>query len=116
MFVLIEMNKKIRAHLPLLMVILLFTQTMAAQESYTQTLGLRGQVKLVTQTSSEIITDKGSLAVNAALSAIRAGRDRVSDEGLNREAELFGRLCETRDAKEGTQAFLEKRPPHFRDQ
>ena len=31
------------------------------------------------------------------------------------EAELFGDLCETLDKKEGTAAFLEKRPPKFSD-
>ncbi len=36
-------------------------------------------------------------------------------EGLAREAELFGALCETADKKEGVQAFLEKRPPKFGD-
>ena len=32
-------------------------------------------------------------------------------KGLLREAEIFGRLCATADMAEGTQAFLEKRPP-----
>jgi enoyl-CoA hydratase/carnithine racemase len=36
-------------------------------------------------------------------------------EGLARESELFGELCETADKKEGTTAFLEKRPPKFTD-
>ena len=68
------------------------------------------------QTLAEIVTGKGSPAVRSALSAIRTGRDRVSGEGFTREAELFGQLCETRDAKEGIKAFLKKRLPHFQDQ
>ena len=36
-------------------------------------------------------------------------------EGLARESELFGELCETPDKKEGLQAFLGKRSPTFLD-
>nr|WP_304502860.1 enoyl-CoA hydratase-related protein [Calditerricola satsumensis] len=36
-------------------------------------------------------------------------------EGLDREARLFGRAFATADSREGVQAFLEKRPPNFRD-
>jgi enoyl-CoA hydratase/carnithine racemase len=59
------------------------------------------------------ITAKGRLATQAALRAIRTGLDSPLAEGLSREAELFGELCETPDKKEGTTAFLEKRPPRF---
>ena len=34
------------------------------------------------------------------------------DEALAFEARLFGRLCDTEDKREGTTAFLEKRPPN----
>ena len=59
------------------------------------------------------VVDKGRLAIQAALRAIRKGLDSPLAEGLAREAELFGDLCETPDKKEGIQAFLEKRPPRF---
>jgi enoyl-CoA hydratase len=36
-------------------------------------------------------------------------------EGLNQEATLFGLCCATEDKKEGTAAFLEKRPAKFKD-
>lgn len=54
-------------------------------------------------------------AVQAALRALRAAQDQPMAEGLAREAELFGALCESPDKKEGTTAFLEKRPPKFTD-
>lgn len=61
------------------------------------------------------IAARGRLATQAALRAIRVGLDSPISEGLAREAELFGDLCETRDKKEGIQAFLDKRPPRFAD-
>ena len=62
-----------------------------------------------------MVTAKGRLATQAALRAIRTSLDSPMAEGLAREAELFGELCETADKKEGTTAFLEKRPPKFTD-
>lgn len=62
------------------------------------------------------VASKGRHAVQAALRAIRTGLDSPMAEGLAREAELFGALCETADKKEGVQAFLEKRPPKFGDE
>jgi len=35
------------------------------------------------------------------------------EEGLYLEAALFGLCCATQDMREGTRAFLEKRPPKF---
>lgn len=61
------------------------------------------------------IVARGRLATQAALRAIRVGLDSPISEGLARESELFGELCETPDKKEGIQAFLEKRPPRFAD-
>ena len=60
-----------------------------------------------------MITSKSRQAIQSALRAIRTGLDSPLAEGLARETELFGELCETPDKKEGTTAFLEKRPPKF---
>ena len=65
---------------------------------------------------AEVIRGKGGLAVRAALRAIRSTSNAVPKTDFLREAELFGELCETRDAKEGIQAFIEKRSPRFQDQ
>lgn len=71
------------------------------------------EVLLKAQALAGMITAKGRLATQAALKAIRTSLDSPLAEGLAREAELFGELCATPDKKEGTTAFLEKRPPRF---
>jgi enoyl-CoA hydratase/carnithine racemase len=71
------------------------------------------EVLLKAQALAGKITAKGRLATRAALRAIRASLDNPLAEGLAHEAELFGELCATPDKKEGTMAFLEKRPPRF---
>jgi enoyl-CoA hydratase len=54
------------------------------------------------------------LALRAILDAVHGGLDRPLAEALHREAQLFGELCASEDAREGTRAFLEKRSPRFR--
>jgi enoyl-CoA hydratase len=51
------------------------------------------------------------LAVAASIDAVGRGADLPLDQALALEASIFGRLCGTEDKREGTQAFLEKRPP-----
>jgi enoyl-CoA hydratase len=53
------------------------------------------------------------VAVRLALEAIRRGPDLPLPEAQRLEAELFGRCCESEDFREGTRAFMEKRPPVF---
>jgi enoyl-CoA hydratase len=50
------------------------------------------------------------LAVAAAIEAVGSGADLPLDQALALEASTFGRLCGTEDKREGTRAFLEKRP------
>jgi enoyl-CoA hydratase len=54
----------------------------------------------------------GPVALAAAIKAVNASEANKSD-GYSAEAREFGNLCETRDFKEGTGAFLEKRKPEF---
>lgn len=55
----------------------------------------------------------GPLAVRNALLAVDAARSGL-EEGQELEASLFAALAGTADMREGTGAFLEKRPPRFR--
>ncbi|MBK7981444.1 MAG: enoyl-CoA hydratase/isomerase family protein [Ignavibacteriae bacterium] len=70
-------------------------------------------VMLEAKTLANKIASKGQLAVNAALSAIKTSNNLNLEDGLNLEAELFAKCCNTKDFKEGTLAFLEKRNPNF---
>ena len=53
------------------------------------------------------------LAVQLCIEAVDQGFEMTLDEGLLFEANHFGLLAATHDMKEGTTAFLEKRPPRF---
>ncbi len=64
---------------------------------------------------ARVISDTSApLAVRACLEAVTRGARLSFDEALNLEAELFSRLFSTEDVREGTRAFLEKRPPKFK--
>lgn len=56
------------------------------------------------------------LAIKYALEAVNRGGEMPKEEGESLEARLFGLSCATADMKEGTRAFLEKRPPKFTGQ
>jgi len=57
------------------------------------------------------ILSNGPIAVRNAIRAIYHAGEKG---GFQVEADLFGSLCITDDAKEGTSAFLEKRKPDFK--
>jgi len=54
------------------------------------------------------------LALARAIEAVDVGLDATLEDGLRLEARLFGSLETTADMREGTKAFLEKRPADFR--
>ena len=70
-------------------------------------------IAAATEMMKQILVN-GPLAIAASIEAIDKGLDMPIDEGLALEAEHFGRLAGTEDMKEGTKAFLEKRPPVFK--
>ena len=54
------------------------------------------------------------LAVQYAMEAVNKGMEMTQAEGLYLETVLFAIACATEDKKEGTTAFLEKRPAQFK--
>jgi enoyl-CoA hydratase len=59
------------------------------------------------------IVANAPLAVKYAMEAVERGMEMPQEEGLFLEATLFGLCCATEDMREGTRAFLEKRPAKF---
>jgi enoyl-CoA hydratase len=53
------------------------------------------------------------LAVTYSMEAIDRGMEMPQDEGMFLEATLFALCCASEDMREGTQAFIEKRPAKF---
>ena len=64
---------------------------------------------------AEKIASKGALITRYCMEAVHRGLQGSLAEGLNLEAKLFGLCCATEDKVEGTQAFLAKRKPEFKD-
>ena len=62
---------------------------------------------------ASIIASKGPLAIAATKRAIHQGLQMDIHGALDLEAEEFGKIAMTADAKEGTAAFLEKRRALF---
>ena len=55
----------------------------------------------------------GPVSLRFIIEAVNSGLEMPLAEGQYLEATLFGLICTTEDMKEGTKAFLEKRPPKF---
>jgi enoyl-CoA hydratase/carnithine racemase len=65
------------------------------------------------ETIAKQIIANAPLAVKYGMEAVEHGVEMSQEEGLNLEAALFGLCCATDDMREGTRAFLEKRPAKF---
>ena len=63
---------------------------------------------------ARMLAAKPPLAVKSILEAVHRGLDASIHDGQALEAALFGVLASTADMREGTAAFLDKRPPTFR--
>lgn len=55
----------------------------------------------------------GPVSLRFTMEAVNAGLEVPFDQAQYLEATLFGLICTTEDMKEGTRAFLEKRPAKF---
>jgi enoyl-CoA hydratase len=66
------------------------------------------------ETMMRTIVSRGPLAVRAAIEAVNGGLEMTLAGGESLEATLFGVVCSSEDMREGTQAFLGKRPASFR--
>ena len=98
--------------------LILSAEMISAQEAYR--IGLVNEIvpaaDLLTRAEAILrkISGNAPMAVKFALTAVNKGLETSQEEGLLLEASYFGLCAGTEDKKEGTTAFLEKRPPQFR--
>jgi enoyl-CoA hydratase len=64
---------------------------------------------------AEKISRYSSPSLSFAKRSIDNGFEQHVDEGLVTEAEYFGQVFQTKDVKEGVEAFIQKREPNFVD-
>jgi enoyl-CoA hydratase len=97
--------------------LLLTGETIDASEAYRIGLANRvvpaNELMAAATTMLHTILANGPLAVAYCIESVNRGCDLTLDEALTLEATAFGLLAATDDKREGTQAFLEKRPPRF---
>jgi enoyl-CoA hydratase len=72
-----------------------------------------GELLATAESIARKIIANAPLAVKYSMEAIESGAEMPLQEGLFLEATLFGLCCATEDMREGTRAFLEKRPARF---
>jgi enoyl-CoA hydratase len=73
-----------------------------------------GDLREKTLELGRLLASKSPLALAAAKEAVNRAFQGEHAENLGREAEVFGELFGSEDAKEGLAAFVEKREPTFR--
>jgi enoyl-CoA hydratase len=73
-----------------------------------------GELLAAAEALANKITANAPLAVRYTMEAIERGSEMPQQEGMFLEAAMFGLAAGTEDFREGTRAFLEKRPALFR--
>jgi enoyl-CoA hydratase/carnithine racemase len=97
---------------------ILFSKRLSAQEALA--VGLVDRVVPAPELMKEAmalglaLTKRPPLAVNAVLNGMSVGLEKGIEEGLRVDREWVKKLIQSKDAKEGMTAFLERREPVFK--
>ena len=98
--------------------IILTGRTVRAEEALriglTNRIAATGGLLTEAESLAREISNLAPLAIRTCLEAVTRGIELPLTEGLALEAQLFSSLFATNDMREGTRAFLEKRPPIFK--
>ncbi|MGH2506439.1 MAG: enoyl-CoA hydratase-related protein [Ktedonobacteraceae bacterium] len=100
------------------MEIILMGESITAQDAYQ--MGLINKVVPQAELMHEVerwvsvLLERGPLALRAAKQAMLQGLNMPLEEGMQLEQRLFRQMLATEDAKEGPQAFAQKRKPEFK--
>jgi len=62
---------------------------------------------------AENLANKAPIALRAIMQTVKNSQELTLEEGLSLESIVFGDVCGSKDFKEGTTAFLEKRTANF---
>jgi enoyl-CoA hydratase/carnithine racemase len=75
----------------------------------------KDELNAETRNWARLLARKSPVAVQLSKEAFYAAADLDYHKAFNYMNEAFARLCSTADAKEGVQAFLEKRQPQWKE-
>jgi enoyl-CoA hydratase len=98
---------------------LLYTgDSISAEEAYRIGLANRvvpaGEALAAAKQMGQAIAGMAGVALRYIQEAVDRGLDTTLDAGLQIEADLFAKVFQTEDVREGVEAFINKRKPNFR--
>ena len=72
-----------------------------------------GEALHAAQEMGGTIAGMAGVALRYTQQAVNRGLNTTLEEGLKIEADLFAKIFQTEDIREGVDAFINKRPPNF---
>jgi enoyl-CoA hydratase/carnithine racemase len=72
-----------------------------------------GEALMAAKQMGQTIASKAGVALRYIQQAVDRGLGTTLEEGLRIEADLFAKVFQTEDVREGVEAFINKRQPHF---
>ena len=90
----------------------------SAEEAYRIGLANRlvpaGEALTAARQMGQTIASRAGVALRYIQQAVDRGLNTTLEEGLHIEADLFAKVFQTEDVREGVEAFINKRQPNFR--